>query len=112
MTGSARTPGRPLKRALLVLAAGLEAESLAGTLWFVEPNRLREYHHVAPFTRANERSVESQPYRVSTAASVTATFVTCSMTASVRGSRAMRSFASTAVATVPWAVSTTVSRSG
>jgi predicted nuclease of predicted toxin-antitoxin system len=32
-----------LERALRVLAAGLEAGSIVGKLWIVEPNRLREY---------------------------------------------------------------------
>lgn len=32
-----------LERALRVLAAGLEAGSIAGKLWIVEPTRLREY---------------------------------------------------------------------
>ncbi len=32
-----------LERALRVLAAGLEAASIVGKLWIVEPTRLREY---------------------------------------------------------------------
>ena len=32
-----------LERALRVLAAGLEAGSIVGKLWIVEPTRLREY---------------------------------------------------------------------